>query len=141
MRVYTGGSFDLIHPGHVRFLNDCAKLAGADGHVTVSLNTDEFIRSYKGHDPVMSWADRAAVLGALADVDDVIENTGGPDSKPAILRSYPDIIAIGTDWAARDYHAQMGFTAEWLDRLGITLVYLPLLAGHSSTALRERLGP
>lgn len=139
MRIYTGGTFDLIHPGHVRFLADCAMLAGHDGHVTVALNPDAFVRQYKGHAPVMPYEDRKAVLSALAFVDDVVENTGGADSKPAIVRSYPDLIVIGADWAARDYYAQMGFTPEWLESRGISLVYVPLLAGHSSTGLRERM--
>jgi len=48
--IYTGGTFDLFHAGHVEFLRRCSDL----GRVLVSLNTDEFIEEYKGKPPVIS---------------------------------------------------------------------------------------
>jgi hypothetical protein len=51
----------------------------------------------------------------------------------------PDIIAIGTDWARRDYYAQMGFDQDWLDDRGIALIYIPYTQGISSTAIKERM--
>lgn len=140
MIVYTGGTFDLIHPGHVHLLSRCRALAGSHGQVVVSVNTDEFVESYKGRRPVMSFNDRCIVLAALRDVDRVIENTGGADSKPAIEQVGPDIIAIGADWApetGKDYMAQMQFTEAWLKEFGIALVFVPLLPDRSSTRLRN----
>ena len=58
LTIYTGGTFDLPHSGHVNFLRECAKL----GEVTVSLNTDEFIADYKGKPPIMTYAERLGVL-------------------------------------------------------------------------------
>jgi len=133
--VYTGGTFDLFHAGHTRFLQRCAEL----GPVVVSLNTDEFIEEYKGKPPVISYADREAVLLACRYVDKVIPNTGGTDSKPSIEEVWPDIIAIGTDWARRDYYAQMKFDQDWLDERGIALIYIPYTQGISSTAIKERM--
>ena len=133
--VYTGGTFDLFHAGHARFLQRCAEL----GPVVVSLNTDEFIEQYKGKPPVISYADREAVLLACRYVDRVVPNTGGTDSKPSIEEVWPDIIAIGTDWARRDYYAQMKFDQDWLDERGIALIYIPYTQGISSTAIKERM--
>jgi cytidyltransferase-like protein len=152
MRVYTGGTFDLIHPGHVSLLRHCYDLSiqnpdGENGEVVVALNTDDFVEAYKGRRPIMSYKDRAEVLLALRWVDRVVPNLSGHDSKPTIERVGPDIVAIGEDWKSRDYHAQMQFTPEWLEQRGIRLVYVPLLythAGmasqepHSSTRLRRR---
>jgi glycerol-3-phosphate cytidylyltransferase len=144
--VYTGGTFDLIHPGHISLLRRCYDLSGEIGKVVVALNTDEFVEAYKGHRPVMSFNDRKAVLEAVRWVDEVVSNTHGHDSKPTIERIKPDIIAIGADWQTRDYYAQMQFTKAWLTERGIDLVYCPLLyapAGaasfepHSSTRLRR----
>ena len=59
--VYTGGTFDLFHAGHVNFLKRCKEIAGELGSVVVSLNTDEFIKEYKGKPPVVSFSDRMAV--------------------------------------------------------------------------------
>jgi glycerol-3-phosphate cytidylyltransferase len=133
--VYTGGTFDLLHSGHTRFLQRCAEL----GPVVVSLNTDDFIEEYKGKPPVISYADREAVLLACRYVDRVVPNTGGTDSKPTIEEVWPDIIAIGTDWARRDYYAQMGFDQDWLDERQIALIYIPYTQGISSTAIKERM--
>lgn len=135
LTVYTGGTFDLYHSGHANFLARCAEL----GDVVVSLNTDEFIEAYKGKAPIISYAEREAVLLSCRSVSAVIPNCGGADSKPAIEMSSPDIIAIGSDWARRDYYAQMGFTQDWLDDRGISLIYIPYTAGISSTAIKARL--
>jgi glycerol-3-phosphate cytidylyltransferase-like family protein len=109
------------------------------GRVVVSLNTDEFIESYKGKAPVISYEDRAAVLLSCRSVSEVIPNFGGADSKPAIEIIQPDILAIGSDWARRDYYAQMGFSQDWLDARAISLIYIPYTAGISSTAIKARL--
>jgi len=143
--VYTGGTFDLIHPGHVHLLAECRELAGKGGKVVVALNPDDFVERYKGHAPVMRYADRAAVLRAIRYVDEVVPNLSGADSRPTIEMVRPDIIAIGADWLGRDYYAQMGFTQRWLDEREISLIYVPLLhyapaegghVPHSSTGLR-----
>jgi glycerol-3-phosphate cytidylyltransferase len=122
--VYTGGTFDLFHAGHAALLATCRTLAGPGGRVVVALNPDRFVASYKGRDPVMSYDERAAVLAACRYVDEVAPNASGADSRPTIEAVRPDIIAIGADWATRDYHQQMGFTPDWLEEHGITLVYV-----------------
>jgi glycerol-3-phosphate cytidylyltransferase len=133
--IYTGGTFDLFHSGHVEFLKRCSHL----GSVFVSLNTDEFIAEYKGKPPVMSYAERKTVLESCRYVDGVIENFGGVDSKPAIEMLEPNLIVIGSDWARRNYYAQMMFDQDWLDARGIGLLYLPYTTGISSTQIKQRL--
>lgn len=133
--IYTGGTFDLFHAGHVQFLKRCFEL----GSVVVSLNTDEFIEEYKGKPPVISYADRRDVLLACRYVDSVMPNTGGPDSTIAIESVMPDLVVIGSDWARRDYYTQMAFDQDWLDERGIGLCYIPYTQGISSTAIKERM--
>jgi glycerol-3-phosphate cytidylyltransferase len=135
LKVYTGGTFDLIHSGHARFLQRCAQI----GDVTVALNTDDFIEQYKGKPPVMSYEERKAVLEALRWVSEVIPNEDGVDSTTAISKAQPDIIAIGSDWARKDYYAQMGFTQDWLDAQNISLIYIPYTKGISTTELKRRI--
>lgn len=134
--VYTGGTFDLLHEGHLNLLRQCRLLAGPKGRVVVSLNTDEFVAEYKGRPPVDNYFRRGMNLVHCRYVNSVVCNSGGADSKPAILRVNPDVIAIGTDWAEKDYYAQMGFTQDWLDAQGIVLAYLPRLPGISTSQLR-----
>ena len=135
MRIYTGGTFDLFHPGHVNFLRKCSGF----GSVFVSLNTDEFILEYKGKGPVMTFEERKDVLLSCQYVKEVIPNLGGANSKQSIELVKPDVIAIGSDWARKNYYEQMGFDQDWLDEKGIGLLYLPYSHGISSTILRGRL--
>lgn len=137
--VYTGGTFDLFHSGHIRLLKACRRLAGDDGRVVVSLNTDAFIQAYKGKSPIMSYDERAEILLGCRYVDRVVPNLGGADSKPTIIDVMPDFIVIGDDWARRDYYAQMQFTQSWLDDLEIQLVYVPYTVGISTTELKKRI--
>lgn len=136
--VYTGGTFDLFHAGHVKFLKQCKRIAGDGGKVIVSLNRDEFIEAYKGNAPIGSYAERENVLRACRYVDEVIPNFGDADSKIAILHVKPDFVVIGDDWAKKDYYAQMQFTQDWLDKHNIGLIYVPYTAGVSTTDLKKR---
>ena len=137
MRIlYTGGTFDVFHYGHMNFLKQCAKISDK---VIVSLNTDDFITQYKGKPPVMSYDERKRSLEFCKFVNEVIPNVGGADSKPAILQVKPQIVAIGDDWAKRDYYTQMQFTQEWLDENDIVLVYLAYTRGISTTEIKNRI--
>jgi glycerol-3-phosphate cytidylyltransferase len=71
--------------------------------------------------------------------DQVIPNSGGQDSTIAIEKIQPQFVAIGTDWAQKDYYAQMNFTQEWLDDRNIVLLYLPYTAGISSTEIKKKI--
>ena len=139
MNVYTGGTFDLFHAGHVSFLWKCKKLAGEGGKVVVSLNTDEFIKEFKDKPPIMSFRERKAMLRGCKYVDSVHTNIGGADSRPAILKTVPDLIVVGSDWAKKDYYKQMGFTKDWLREHNILLVYVPYTPNISSTIIKERI--
>ena len=93
--VYTGGTFDLFHAGHIKFLKACRRIAGDEGYVLVALNTDEFIEAYKGKPPVMTYEERKTVLLACKYVNSVVANLSGADSKPTIMTYEPDFIVIG----------------------------------------------
>lgn len=137
--IYTGGTFDLFHSGHVNFLKRCRELAGINGKVVVGINSDEFITRYKKKPPVCSEAERKAVLESCRYVDEVVINYGDEDSKPIIIEVKPDLVVIGSDWAVRNYYAQMSFTQEWLDKRNIGLVYIPYTKEISTTRLRASL--
>ena len=136
MILYTGGTFDLFHYGHMSFLKKCNNISDK---LVVSLNTDEFIKSYKGKAPIMSYKEREQALKNFGIVDELVPNISGEDSKPTILMVKPNIIAIGDDWCKKDYYQQMNFTQEWLDNNNIVLVYIPYTRGISSTELKSRI--
>lgn len=136
MKLYTGGTFDLFHAGHVNFLKQCRKLSE---RITVALNPDDFVERYKGKSPLFSFSERKEILLSCKYVDEVIENTNGEDSKPAIIKVEPHIIAIGDDWAKKDYYKQMNFTQQWLDENNILLLYIPYKQGISTTELKKKI--
>lgn len=137
--VYTGGTFDLFHSGHVNLLKRCREVAGIDGKVVVALNTDDFIWQFKNKKPICSQQERLDVLLACRYVDEVVMNIGGQDSRISIDMVGPNYIVVGSDWAKKDYYAQMSFTQEWLDERGIGLVYVPYTTSISSTKIRGRI--
>jgi glycerol-3-phosphate cytidylyltransferase len=140
LKVYTGGTFDLFHSGHVNFLKRCQQISGVDGQVVVALNTDEFIYEYKKKKPVLTFDQRKDVLESCRFVNQVVPNVGGSDSKKTIeMVESVDVIAIGSDWARKDYYAQMEFDQDWLDEKNISLIYIPYTKGISSTFIKGNL--
>ncbi len=132
--VFTNGVFDVLHRGHVEYL-EAARALG--DRLVVGLNSDASVRRLKGPArPVNPQEDRAVVLGGLAAVDAVVvfeEDT----PVAALRRVQPDIWAKGGDYALTDL-PEAGVLAEW----GGHAVVLPYLDGRSTTALigaaRER---
>lgn len=142
--IYTGGTFDLFHEGHLELLEACHRLAGKDGRVIVALNTDEFIERFKFNRPIMAFAERKKMLEACKYVDYVVPNVGEENSTITIDKwnkdNYPiDVVAIGSDWAGRDYYGQMGFTKEYLDERNLILIYIDRRTGQSTTNIKKKL--
>lgn len=97
--VFTNGCFDIIHAGHVRYLNKARSLGDV---LVVGLNSDSSVRGIKGPSrPIVPQNERAEVLGALTPVDFVVV-FNEPTPLKLIEAVKPDILAKGADWAARD---------------------------------------
>lgn len=139
LTVYNGGTFDLFHWGHIEMLKRCKELAGDDGLLVVAVNSDEFVKRYKGRKPVMTLDERMAVVRACRWVDEVYVNYGDEDSREGILDAGADLVVTGSDWLGRDYMKQMSFDEKWLQDNGIGVVFLPYTRGISTTEIRARL--
>ena len=130
--VFTNGCFDLLHPGHVAYLEQARSLGDA---LVVGVNTDDSARRLgKGQiRPVTPEADRARVLAALAGVDRVVlfsEDT--PLELIAALQ--PDILVKGGD-----YHLSEIVGREVVEARGGQVLSLPLVEGYSTTELLRRI--
>ena len=137
-RIYSGGTFDIPHLGHLNFFRQC-KFLFPKSWLTIALNTDEFIEKFKGKPPLFSYEEREKFLKTIEYIDKIVPNIEGADSTKTILIYKPNVIIIGSDWLEKDYCKQMGFNAQWLRDHGITLVYVPYTEGISTTEIKRRL--
>jgi D-glycero-beta-D-manno-heptose 1-phosphate adenylyltransferase len=129
--VFTNGVFDLLHVGHLRYLQQARELGDA---LIVGLNSDRSVRANKGPSrPVTPEAERAEILEALACVDGVVvfdEET--PHDLIAALQ--PDVLVKGADWAE---DAIVG--RDIVEARGGRVVRVPLEAGKSTTAIIDHI--
>ena len=129
--VFTNGVFDLLHPGHVRYLAD----ARAEGDVlVVGLNSDRSVRAIKGPGrPVISELERAEVLAALACVDAVC--VFDEETPAAIIADLqPDVLVKGADWAADEIVGR-----DVVEARGGRVVRMAVAPGYSTTNIVERI--
>lgn len=131
-RVLTIGTFDILHWGHIDFLRECKKL----GSVTVGINSDVFVETFKSK-PIMSLNERVKGISSLG-LKTVINSTPG---RLLIDLVKPDILAVGSDWARKDYLAQIGVSQDWLDERHIILAYIPYVQKLpiSTTEIKRRI--
>jgi D-beta-D-heptose 7-phosphate kinase/D-beta-D-heptose 1-phosphate adenosyltransferase len=129
--VFTNGVFDLLHPGHVRYLGDARALGDL---LIVAINSDRSVRANKGPErPVNPEGERAEVLLALDCVDGVVI-FDEPTPRDVIERIQPDILVKGEDWGA---DAIVG--RDVVEARGGRVVRLPLEPGLSTTELIRRI--
>lgn len=129
---YTAGVFDLYHPGHALLLE---RAASRCDHLTVGLSTDALVLSYKPNPPVMTYAERFAVVSSVRWVDSVVPQTA-LDKTEAWERLRFDVLFVGDDWHG---HIRWKRYERELGKLGVPIVYLPHTDGISSSDIRKRL--
>jgi D-beta-D-heptose 7-phosphate kinase/D-beta-D-heptose 1-phosphate adenosyltransferase len=129
--VFTNGVFDLLHVGHLRYLQQARALGDA---LIVGLNSDRSVRQVKGPArPITAEAERAEILEALACVDGVVI-FDEPTPHDLIEALQPDILVKGADWAA---DAIVG--RDVVEARGGRVVRVPIEPGHSTTTLIEKI--
>ena len=127
--VFTNGCFDLLHPGHTRYLAEARKLGDA---LLVAVNSDRSVRALKGPGrPVLPERERAEILAALECVDYV---TIFDDLTPrsVIARMLPQVLVKGADWGPGEIVGR-----EEVEAAGGRVVSIPVVRGFSTSALIE----
>jgi D-beta-D-heptose 7-phosphate kinase/D-beta-D-heptose 1-phosphate adenosyltransferase len=129
--AFTNGVFDLLHPGHVRYLQQARALGDA---LIVGVNSDRSVRANKGPSrPITAQDERAEVVAALACVDAVvIFDVETPHDLIAALQ--PDVLVKGADWAA---DAIVG--RDIVEARGGKVVRIPVEAGYATTTILEKI--
>jgi D-glycero-beta-D-manno-heptose 1-phosphate adenylyltransferase len=126
--VFTNGCYDLLHPGHIRLLEQAHSLGDV---LILALNSDASVRRFKGPSrPLLSEDERAELAAALEAVDAVVffdEDT----PRALIAEILPDVLVKGADWS----HFVAG--REEVEAAGGQVLNLPLEPGYSTTNIVE----
>ena len=131
--VFTNGCFDLLHVGHIRYLEAARSLGDA---LAVGINGDQSVRELKGVDrPLNGEDDRAEVIAALECVDHVVIF---PEVRATHLLEQvrPAIYVKGGDYTSASLHAE---ERGVLEKIGAEVRIVPFEPGHSTSGLIERL--
>ena len=129
--VFTNGVFDLLHRGHVEYLEEAKALGG---RLVVGVNSDASARRIKGPErPLVPGEERAEIVAALACVDLAI--LFDEDTPERLIREVsPDVLVKGGDWTPERIVGR-----EFVESRGGRVVSVPLRPGLSTTALIERI--
>ena len=129
--VFTNGVFDLLHPGHLRYLTQARALGDV---LIVGVNSDRSVRAIKGERrPITPELERVEILEALRAVDAVV--VFDEDTPHAIISALqPDVLVKGADWAE---DAIVG--RDVVETRGGKVVRIPVERGYSTTAIVDRI--
>lgn len=129
--VFTNGVFDLLHPGHVRYLQQAKELGDA---LIVGVNSDRSVRLNKGEGrPIHAEAERAEILAALQVVDVVVvfdEET----PHEVIAAVQPDVLVKGADWPEDGIVGR-----DIVEARGGVVVRVPVESGYSTSLIIEKI--
>jgi len=128
--VYTSGSWDLLHLGHVNMIRRSRELGD---RLIVGVSTDELIEDYKGMKPIIPFAERLELVRALRWTDEiVVQHELVPI--PILQEYHVSIVTIGDDWVGKHLDG-----IEWIQANGGQVVYLPYTPGISTTGIKKKI--
>jgi rfaE bifunctional protein nucleotidyltransferase chain/domain len=129
--VFTNGVFDLLHPGHVRYLNQARRQGDA---LIVGVNSDRSVRSNKGDGrPINAEIERAEVLAALQAVDAVV--VFDEDTPHEVIGAVqPDVLVKGADWPEDGIVGR-----DIVEARGGVVVRVPVEPGYSTSSIIEKI--
>lgn len=129
---YTTGVYDMFHIGHLNILKRAKEQCE---YLIVGVSTDELVQNYKHKTPIIPFEERAAIVGAIKYVDEVVPQAH-MDKLEAVKQIGANVVFVGSDWKG---------TPQWnkyersFNEAGCAVVYLEHTDGISSTILRDKL--
>ena len=127
------GVFDLFHVGH---LNLIRKARERCAFLRAGVLSDELVRKFKGHDPVINQDERMQILAALRYVDEVVLINDDPSRLIEFKRRPFDCFFCGDDYIDNPYFA---YEKKELNKLGADICFLPYTRSQSSTMIRKKI--
>ncbi len=131
VRVFTSGSFDLFHVGHLNILEKSAALGD---ELIVGVSTDELIEKYKGMKPIIPFEQRFRIVSSIKCVTKVVKQV--KLTEIAQLQSENiDVVTIGDDWENKYLEG-----LEWMKQQPEKrVVYFPYTPGISTTSIKQKI--
>lgn len=128
--VYTSGSWDLLHLGHINMIRRSRELGD---RLIVGVSTDELIEAYKGMKPIIPFEERLELIRALRWADEVVvQHQLVPI--PVLTEFQVSVVTIGDDWVGKHLDG-----LEWMKAHGGTVVYLSYTPGVSTTSIKKKI--
>ena len=131
IKVYTQGTFDVFHVGHLNIIQRAAEVGN---QLLVGVNSDEAVVAHKGHATIIPFEQRSEIVGSIKGVSDVIKSQYTVDI-PLLQRMQIDICVLGTDLQGKT--CKLGI--KDIEKAGITMMYLPYTKGISTTQIIEKI--
>lgn len=129
--IYTAGTYDLFHFGHLNILLRAKELGKK---LIVGVSTDNLIKQYKELKPIICYRDRVAIIKQLKCVDKVIKQDKFFNIEQ--LRKYNiDYIVLGDDWQGKSFPE----LEKCLKELNIKMVYIPYTKRLSTSSIKEKI--
>ncbi len=129
---YTTGVFDMFHIGHLNILKRAKEKCD---YLIVGVSTDEVVESYKHHKPIIPYEQRAAIVGAIKYVDEVVPQTT-MDKTDFLKQRHFDVMFHGDEWKGTELYNKY---EEEFEKYGARIEYLSHTEGISSSMLREKI--
>ena len=131
IRVFTSGSFDLFHIGHLNILERSAALGD---ELIVGVSTDELIQHYKGMPPIIPFEQRFRIISSLKCVTKAVKQVKLTEVAQ-LQREAIDIVTIGDDWINKYLEG-----LEWMKQQpGKEVVYFPYTPDVSTTSIKKKI--
>lgn len=128
--VYTSGSWDLLHLGHINMIRRSRELGD---RLVVGVSTDELIEAYKGMKPIIPFEERLELVRALRWSDEVVvQHELVPI--PILQEHRVSVVTIGDDWVGKHLDG-----LEWMKTHGGEVVYLSYTPGVSTTSIKKKI--
>jgi D-beta-D-heptose 7-phosphate kinase/D-beta-D-heptose 1-phosphate adenosyltransferase len=128
--VFTNGCFDLLHPGHTRYLAEARALGDA---LVVAINSDRSVRALKGPSrPILPESERAEVIAALRCVD-LVTTFDDLTPRDLLARMLPQVLVKGADWGPANIVGR-----EEVEAAGGRVVSIPVVLGYSTSELIKK---
>jgi FAD synthetase len=137
--VLASGVFDLLHLGHVRFLEDAKKAGGKNAKLIVIIARDSTVEKTKGRKPIMSEDQRCALVESLKVVDEAFLGYEGLEIGEVIEKIKPDFIALGYDQADMEREVKEYIEAHKLQVKVVRIGKFGENALHSSSKIKEKI--